>query len=341
MKNNKILIVDDEICILKSLKRSLPFEEFQIETFENPLEALNFLKTYQPAVIISDMRMPVMDGIEFLINAQSICPDSIRIVLSGYSDINKILAAINKNHIYRYVSKPWDNIEITAIIRQAMDYYQALRDRDELTLKVFQQNKELKMLNEKLEQMVEERMLELQTRDNILNHLLEVHPLETSIHLILSQIQKLYRFESIVFYSKSTTQEKDIIYSLKNDVGNIVNNSDSVKKELPLIIDNQKYFNLMIDELLILRKGNDNSFISQLSELLCPGGDVFSVAVKNSNSKFGLLLCGSYEADEYLRKIYPKISGFANYLAIALHDNIQCEDIYSLKNNVNEILKVI
>ena len=341
MENKRILIVDDEPGILKSLQRCFKNEDFIVEISDSPIEVLNTLKDYQPAVIISDMRMPIMNGIEFLVNAQSICPEAIRIILSGYSDIDKIIEAINKNHIYRYISKPWDDKEIKTIIKQALNYYQALKDKEELTLKIQSQNRELKFLNEKLEDLVNDRTLELQTRDNILQHLLEIHPLHISIELILSQIQKLYRFESIAFYSKTAIVGEDIVFGLKYNNSLTTDFSEILKKELPVIIESKDYVNLIFEDSLVLHSGGKYQLAEKLAEVMCPGGDIVAIAVKNSVVKFGLLLCGSYESEEYLYKIFPKIDGFANYLAIALNDNIECGNIELLKNKVDNILKEI
>ena len=107
--NRTLLLVDDEEKILSSLERLFRKEGYTILRADSGKQGLNFLKKYTINVILSDQKMPEMTGVEFLSKAKILYPDTIRIILSGYSDLESILDAINKGEIFRFVTKPWDN----------------------------------------------------------------------------------------------------------------------------------------------------------------------------------------------------------------------------------------
>ena len=101
----KILILDDELEVLKSLNR-LFRRDYEVEVFDNPYRVLSFVKQHHPAVIISDMRMPVMSGDDFLCQSLQLSPESNRILLTGYSDIGATVNAVNKGKISRLSRNP-------------------------------------------------------------------------------------------------------------------------------------------------------------------------------------------------------------------------------------------
>ncbi|MCK5404869.1 MAG: response regulator, partial [Desulfobulbaceae bacterium] len=110
MTEHTVLFVDDEKNILKALQRLFLDEEYAILTAESGKEALSLLDSGEtPTVIVSDQRMPEMDGAEFLALAKERQPESIRMVLTGYADINAAVDAVNRGGIYRYIMKPWND----------------------------------------------------------------------------------------------------------------------------------------------------------------------------------------------------------------------------------------
>ncbi|MDP3029520.1 MAG: response regulator [Deltaproteobacteria bacterium] len=158
---NTILLVDDEENILSSLQRLLRRENYNVITSASPEKALEILKHEPVSLIISDQRMPEMGGTEFLARARDIQPEAIRIILTGYADINAAMAAINQGQVYRFITKPWNDLDFKANIRQAIDFYQLRRENQRLLELTVQQNAELKELNENLERKVEERTQEI------------------------------------------------------------------------------------------------------------------------------------------------------------------------------------
>ena len=156
-----LLFVDDEPSILSSLKRLFRQHGYQIFTAEGGEAGLAVLEKEPIDLVISDMRMPVMDGAHFLEQARLRWPETIRLLLTGYADMESTIAAINKGQIYRYINKPWDDHEIVLIVREALERRRLEQENGRLNSVVEAQNAELRMLNAGLEQKVAERTEEL------------------------------------------------------------------------------------------------------------------------------------------------------------------------------------
>lgn len=165
-----VLCVDDEPNILSSLKRLFRPLGYTVLTAESGAAGLAVLEaTKRVDLVISDMRMPEMDGARFLELVRERWPDTIRLLLTGYSDVTSILAAINRGEIYRYITKPWDDNDILLVVRHALERRALEHERDRLAALNAEQNEELKMLNASLEAKVQERTGELlASRDTIL-----------------------------------------------------------------------------------------------------------------------------------------------------------------------------
>jgi serine/threonine-protein kinase len=118
IKLARLLVVDDEERILSALK-SLFRQRYHVFTTTDGNKALDFLGKFHAHVIISDQRMPIMPGVELLRRSQLISPNSVRILLTGYSDLASIVGSINDGEVYRFISKPWDNTELQTIVAEA------------------------------------------------------------------------------------------------------------------------------------------------------------------------------------------------------------------------------
>lgn len=123
MTNHKILIVDDEPANLRLLER-LFRADYQVITASSGMEALELLGQYDVAVILSDQRMPGMTGIEFLKRAAQMRFHTVRIILTGYTDVNALVEAINSGVVYKYVSKPWANGDLTQTVARALEHHE-------------------------------------------------------------------------------------------------------------------------------------------------------------------------------------------------------------------------
>ncbi len=138
--DTKILYVDDEVGNLNYF-RSAFRREYNVLTAESGDQALQILREDQDIpVILTDQRMPKMSGVTFLMQSINLVPDAIRILVTGYSDMETVINAINHGHIYYFINKPWSYDEMSIVIQRALDTY---------NLRV--KNKELQLLNEQQE----------------------------------------------------------------------------------------------------------------------------------------------------------------------------------------------
>jgi len=122
-----LLLLDDEANIIKALSRTLRRDGYRILSTTSVSEAFSLLAENEVQVIISDQRMPEMSGTEFLSQVKAIHPDTVRIVLSGYTDLKSVTEAINQGAIYKFLTKPWDDDQIREHIRQAFHYHAAMQ----------------------------------------------------------------------------------------------------------------------------------------------------------------------------------------------------------------------
>ena len=168
-----IMVVDDEASITKALHRLFRKDNYQILTAASASEGLDLLKKVQKPVslIISDQRMPGMNGSQFLEQAQQLFPDAIRFLLTGYSDMDAIIAAINKGGIHRYLNKPWNDDDLVLQVRQSLEQYELVLENRRLLALTHKQNKELNQLNQQLEQKVQERSQEILEKNKELSKL--------------------------------------------------------------------------------------------------------------------------------------------------------------------------
>lgn len=158
-----ILCVDDEPNILASLRRLFRPAGYRILSADSGHAGLQLLATESVDLVISDMRMPEMDGVRFLEQVRARWPDTVRLLLTGHADVGAIIDAINRGEIYRYITKPWDDNDIVLLVRHALERRALEREKQRLEALALRQNEELKALNASLEARVEARTAELKS----------------------------------------------------------------------------------------------------------------------------------------------------------------------------------
>jgi response regulator RpfG family c-di-GMP phosphodiesterase len=146
-----ILYVDDEQNNLVSFKAVFRIK-YHVLTAISAEEAIDILKKNEVHIIITDQRMPHMTGVEFLESILGDFPDPIRILLTGYADMNAVIDAINKGKIFHYLSKPWNEEELDITIARAYDVYKQRMDEKEM-------NQKLSISNEQLEFLLRQKLL--------------------------------------------------------------------------------------------------------------------------------------------------------------------------------------
>ena len=139
-----IVIVDDEEMVLTSLESLLSLEtKSNIKTFTSAVEALDYIKTTDLDIIISDYLMPELDGISFLAKVRVIKPDVPRIILTGYADKENAIKAINEVGLFQYIEKPWDNDDLLIIIRNGLDRQKLIKELNDKVNEISAANSEM------------------------------------------------------------------------------------------------------------------------------------------------------------------------------------------------------
>ncbi|MGB0806254.1 MAG: response regulator [Salibacteraceae bacterium] len=146
-----LLYVDDELNNLRSFKAAFR-RDFKIFTAESGAEGRKILDENEISIVLTDQRMPFMTGVEFLESIVNEFPDTIRILITGFSDIQAVIDAINKGKIYHYVQKPWDETYLKNIIFNAFETHKLRRENKFMM-------EQLKLSNEQLEFLLRQEML--------------------------------------------------------------------------------------------------------------------------------------------------------------------------------------
>jgi CheY-like chemotaxis protein len=147
-----ILLVDDEQNILAALRRLLRREGYELLTAASASEAIEQLEAHLVHLIVSDFRMPGVTGVELLQTARARWPNTIRMILSGYSEVSTIIAAVNEGHIYKFLTKPWNDEELKLHIRRAFEQHELEDENRRMAGEITAQNERLRELNTLLEQ---------------------------------------------------------------------------------------------------------------------------------------------------------------------------------------------
>ena len=142
----RILVVDDEVNICNALRRSLRKEGYEILVANEPAEGLKILKTEKVDLILSDHLMPNMTGLEFLTRVRDRFPDTLRILLTGHADMETAIRSINDGNVYRFLTKPWDDVELKVTLYLAFEHLDLEREHRRLLATVRRQSDLLKDL---------------------------------------------------------------------------------------------------------------------------------------------------------------------------------------------------
>ena len=216
-QTKQILCVDDDEIVLRSLSRLLKNHQINALTCSCPIEALALVKQHQFEVIICDMRMPKINGAQFFQQAKQLAPDTQRILLTGFADIDTTLAAVNDGQIHGYMQKPWQNDLLLSCIIDSMEKYQLKKQNHALQQQINTQNIALKELNNSLEQRVEKRTKQIKL---VLKQLEIANASEKNEHR--STVELLYNFINANPYLDGTKAE------------NIANTCTQIAKQLQL-----------------------------------------------------------------------------------------------------------
>jgi diguanylate cyclase (GGDEF)-like protein len=161
-----LLLVDDESNILSAVKRLLRPDNYHVLTANSGKEGLEILARHEVDVIMSDQRMPGMTGVEFLGIAKGLYPDTVRIVLSGYTELQSVTDAVNEGAIYKFLMKPWEDSQLRAHIEEAFRRKEMADENRRLNLEVRTANFELAVANRRLEEISQQQLQQIR-RDEV------------------------------------------------------------------------------------------------------------------------------------------------------------------------------
>lgn len=167
-RERTLLLVDDEENILSALKRLLRRDGYRIFTATSGRDGLALLAAHPVGVIISDQRMPEMCGTDFLSRVKDLYPDTVRIVLSGYTDLQSVTEAINQGAIYKFLTKPWEDDLLRENIQKAFEYFELSSEKERLATELLASNALLEQAKLRLEERVDEKSMEALRNLNIL-----------------------------------------------------------------------------------------------------------------------------------------------------------------------------
>lgn len=150
---NKILVVDDEVSVLNAIKRSMRHTGWEFHFYSSALEALNDASVNNYDLIISDFRMPEINGLELLQSLKILRPNALRIILSGQADLELVIKAVNDAEIYRFITKPWQDDDLRLSIESALEHKKVLEENQVLADQVRAQQSQIDLQKKELERL--------------------------------------------------------------------------------------------------------------------------------------------------------------------------------------------
>lgn len=197
-QENTVLFVDDEAMVLSALKRGLRREKYNQLYINDPKEVMKEFEEQEISVIVTDMRMPEINGLDLLRMVKEASPDTIRIVLSGYTQLPQVLAALNYGEIYKFVTKPWSlEEEFIPTIREAVEKYNSLKKLREEKQQVVKQNE----LYRKIVSESQVKEISVQNEIDRLKEVMEELYLRTETATIDSRMQELLTLQKDVQFA--------------------------------------------------------------------------------------------------------------------------------------------
>ncbi|MEZ5359811.1 MAG: response regulator [Candidatus Zixiibacteriota bacterium] len=252
MENNKrqtLLLVDDEKHILTAMRRLFSELDAEIFTASNGEEALAILAKQNVSVIISDQRMPQMTGVEMFKHAKRISPESVRILLTGYADIDVTVDAINSGEVKYYLNKPWDDQQLLSQVKESLENQKIKAENRRLAASLATKNRQLNALNELLEQKVLEQteVIRKQHEDlqksfmetiRAFSTVMEMRYKEVGLHThrVATLAKELVRHLSL-----SEKEQRDIVVAaFLHDIGKIALPEELLRKDYKLCTPSEK-----------------------------------------------------------------------------------------------------
>ncbi|MBI2059147.1 MAG: sigma 54-interacting transcriptional regulator [Nitrospirae bacterium] len=228
MKRDKVLVVDDEPNIVEALTIALE-EQYDVLGATSGTEGLALLaRNPDSAVIITDQRMPGMSGTEFLEKTLDTAPMAVRIILTGYTDIESLVEAINAGKVYHYITKPWQPGDLRVIVRRAVEYRGLLQERGELRTDLLKKNEALERTLAELKE-AQEKLMEAERRA----FAEQLREKEEQISVLSQNLTERHRFDSLVGRSSAMQKVYRLIETVSpSDVTVLIQGESGTGKEM-------------------------------------------------------------------------------------------------------------
>ena len=238
--NGSLLIVDDEQNVLNSLERLLRNRGYTIHLATSGESGLKILQTQDVSVVLSDLMMPMMDGIEFLESVRKHKPDVVGMLLTAHGELDDAISAINRTHVFRFLTKPWLTEDLIEAIDRAFDQYFLVAENKRLLKLTKEQNEKLRRANEELEGLVikvEAANEELSVKTTILEEQLRVNDEKTEqLRQKDLQLIEMDRIAGIGALAAG------IAHEINNPLGFVKSAAGTLKKNLDKMIGAARYW---------------------------------------------------------------------------------------------------
>lgn len=239
---HSLLIVDDEPEVLSGL-RAMFRRDYRVFTVARASEALELLRREEIHVVVSDQRMPDLCGTDFLARVSEEFPFIVRLMITGYADIDSVIDAINRGHVYRYISKPWDPAELESAVRQAADQYDLMAERRRLL-------RELEEANQLKTAFITIASHELNTPLTIVTGMLQLATQKNSDKLVESYLHRAQRaarrLQSLLANTFKLLQHREFRRSLERSTVSCQELFDEIAEDLDPYLGERKQ-SLVID----------------------------------------------------------------------------------------------
>ncbi|WAM36840.1 response regulator [Caldicellulosiruptor acetigenus] len=237
-----VLFVDDEENILRSIKRALMDEEYRCLFANSGNEALQILEKEKVNVIVADMKMPEMDGLTLLKIVKQKYPKVVRVVLSGFTHLPQVLAAINQADIYRFITKPWSiEDELKVAINQALEYYKIQEEKEQLTKALEKRNEMyqnlLKTINNKMQEINNNNEILREIINSIISFFIQLCKTQKSIDNLIDVMLNAKNLLSRFILIMPISTEKFSPTRLKKDLEKDLSKPDKMLNSIVINID--------------------------------------------------------------------------------------------------------
>lgn len=272
-----VAFVDDEMMVLKSLRRALRKEPFNKIYINDPRKVMEVFEREEIAVIVTDMKMPHIDGLKLLKMIKEVYPDTVKIVLSGYTQLPQVLAALNHGELYKFITKPWNmEEEFLPVLNEAIEKYEKIIERKKLNLNTMQQNqmyKKLLNLSKNKESNINSEIDKIKELSEIMMHRLK-QIAKSSPHSMLRHIESHEKCYNTWIYSIPRSDLEFTIEKLEEDLSKVLaKNNHRIKiaglededRKKPLIGNYRLLINsfIAIDE-MVLKTCKESSLSSSV-----------------------------------------------------------------------------